>query len=175
MNTEYFKTCQTFVTLLYLFQFKSIMHMYSVNWTNRNLSTRGGFKPLKKLICQYSNYWAPLPSLVVFKNLLHFLFINELHSTGIQRNPYKEAVVLHLVTWYIENEVKWWWLKHYAFNPWNSVCLSLLCKTDLLFGSLLSLVELIIYRLEPVGKITRPLHQTANVWPLYSIWLVGIT
>ena len=33
-----------------------------------------------------------------FKNLLHFLFINELHSTGIQRNPYKEAVVLHLVT-----------------------------------------------------------------------------
>ena len=33
-----------------------------------------------------------------FKNLLDFLFINELHPTGIQRNPYKEAVVLHLVT-----------------------------------------------------------------------------
>ena len=26
-----------------------------------------------------------------FKNLLDFLFINELHSTGIQRNPYKKS------------------------------------------------------------------------------------
>lgn len=175
MNTEYFKTCQTFVTLLYLFQFKSIMHMYSVNWTNQNLSTRGGFKTLKKLICQYSNYWVPLPSLVVLKTyLILYSWMNYI-QLAFSVIRIKKAVVLHLVTWYIKNEVKWWWLKHYAFNPWNSVCLSLLCKTDLLFGSLLSLVELIIYRLEPVGEITRPLHQTANVWPLYSIWLVGIT